>query len=233
MTSESNPVPMAITNSRVLPASCKKEIILPADQECYFTNYIYDFTCEFEALRRKSMMVCKQRCWFTVILIVFVTINIVASYRWGIVTIFYVFIFAFSFIIMTGKWTEAATCKYNKKVKSKVFPVMFKYFGDEFFYSRVCPWSIKKMKRFKLLPSYNAERIYNYVKGTYNNIEIEMVEVELTQESDDSSKIRFKGILLLLTPKKIFSGRVVIKRANRGFMKSGGHARCTFRGPKV
>lgn len=213
MTSENSR--LAITNSPVTSSSYKKEVVLPTIQETYFVNHIDIFTDEFEILRKKSITV-RLRRWLTGI---FMFSGFIIVCLWQNALLAYAIPLAYVIVFLSFRvffqWIDVPIYRYNKKVKSKVFPVIFKYFGDDFIYSQTSPWSIKKLKGFNILPFYDTERMYNYVRGTYNNIEIEMVEMGLIQENRESSSIVFKGILLLLTLKKPFSGRVIVIRDER------------------
>lgn len=120
---------------------------------------------------------------------------------------------------------------YQGEVRGDVFPKIFRYFGDDYIYRRECPWSVSAMKESDLVPSYDDEDMEDYVRGSYKGVGVELVEVKLTEEQGTDKNRRtvtkFDGLYFVLTPKKKFSGRIVVKRdlggignSFRGFFKS-------------
>lgn len=105
---------------------------------------------------------------------------------------------------------------YIDDVRTGIYPRIFSYFGPDFTYSRTCPWSCESLKASDLIPGFDEERLVDYVRGSYKGVPLEMVEAELIREvptKDGTRKVSvFDGVLFVLTPKKKFSGRIVVRK---------------------
>ncbi len=113
-------------------------------------------------------------------------------------------------------WTFRPVSKYKSSVKSEIYPLIFKYFGKDFTYKEEGPLSARSVKDSGIIPNFEDEAREDYVRGTWKGVRLELTETKLTVEhgsgEDSRTETKFRGLLILLTMNKKFSGRTVIKR---------------------
>ncbi|MEZ5690932.1 MAG: DUF3137 domain-containing protein [Rickettsiales bacterium] len=73
--------------------------------------------------------------------------------------------------------------------------------------------SIEILKESGIIPNYAEEHTEDYVKGSYKGVSLEISEAILknVRKSHNSSHIVFRGIYVLLSMNKNFSGKTVVK----------------------
>lgn len=187
---------------------------LSKSQEAYFKENIAPLEIDLEnqriAYEREQKI--KLACFS---LLVGITLVWIHPYEWEPGKfIMIIWFFTLSYLALP-LLLDKAEDRYNKIYETRVYPVIFNYFTDEFTFSRDCPWTVKNLKRFSILPAFNRADKTSFVHGTYKTIEIEMLNTKLTmvEGSEDRSGIAsFSGLLILLTLKKTFFGRTIVTR---------------------
>ena len=118
-------------------------------------------------------------------------------------------------------WASAPLKTYQSSVKEIIFPKIFSYFGPNFSYSPTSFISVESLKDSQIIPSYQKESTEDYVKGSYADINIELMEAKLTMEEGSGKSRRtvtvFKGAFIFFDMKKKFLGKTIMKR-DRGKM---------------
>ena len=118
-----------------------------------------------------------------------------------------------------GYWRRKAARKYADNVKTIIFPKIFKFFGEDYFYDEDKFTSLDQLTALKtsgIIPSYDNSYLEDYVKGQYNDTTLELIEAKLTETRGSGKNRRtvtvFNGIFILLEMNKNFSGKTVVKK---------------------
>lgn len=105
---------------------------------------------------------------------------------------------------------------YKTAVRGEVFPRIVSFFGPDFQYSRDCPWTMSRLSNSNMFDNFDDETLEDYIRGSYKGVSIELVEALLTKEVSNGKSRRtvevYDGLLFLLTPKKKFRGKIIVKR---------------------
>lgn len=113
-------------------------------------------------------------------------------------------------------WAYAPVKAYKTKIKSKVFPDIFKYFGKSFKYQINCPFSVEEYNPFGIIPYHTSEKNEDYIQGTYKGVGLKLFESYLTKKSGSGKNRRtvvvFRGMFLELTMNKNFKGKTLVQR---------------------
>ncbi|MDP6786325.1 MAG: DUF3137 domain-containing protein [Rhodospirillales bacterium] len=113
-------------------------------------------------------------------------------------------------------WTSRPVVKYRSSVKSKIYPLVFKYFGPDFVYRERGALSARSVKESGIIPDFEDEEREDYVRGSWKDVRLELTETKLTEEQGSGKNRRtvtlFQGLLIVLTMNKKFSGRTIVKR---------------------
>ena len=104
---------------------------------------------------------------------------------------------------------------YDSKVKDKVFPKIFSFFGD-FVYDQSGMSSVDRFKSSGIIPSYDQEETEDYIGGEYKGVTIRLTEAHLETEHRNHKgnvyyKTVFKGLFVILSMHKNFKGQTIIK----------------------
>lgn len=113
-------------------------------------------------------------------------------------------------------WATSPLRKYRQGVKSDIYPLIFKFFGDDFIYEATSPLTVKSLRPSDIIPSYDNEYTEDYVRGSHDGVGLEMIEAKLT-ETRGSGKHRhtvtvFRGLAILFAMNKNFAGKTIVKK---------------------
>jgi hypothetical protein len=115
-----------------------------------------------------------------------------------------------------GWWSGKPVTAYNSSVKAVIFPQIFSFFGADFAYREKPPISMESLKPSGIIPSYDGARLEDYVRGTHEGVQLELLEAKLTQRQGSGKSRRtvtvFKGVCVVLSMNKYFKGRTMVKK---------------------
>ncbi|MEZ9593421.1 DUF3137 domain-containing protein [Shewanella sp. 10N.261.52.F9] len=182
----------------------------------YYQQHLEPLTSKFENARVASLKACRQRLYLC------------AAIYLGIVILAFMFmpymhlseplmVYFIGFVVLALPlvwWLYNPIKHYKKDVKLKIYPLIFKYFGQDFIFSVDHKMSLSALKASKLLPYYEDANFFDYVQGTYNGVEIALNELHLTKQirrdkSTDTVSV-FKGVMIELSSHKDFRGHTVV-----------------------
>lgn len=123
----------------------------------------------------------------------------------------------FAFLGISGFTVFYPLMSYGKAVKTEIYPLIFKYFGNDYEYNVNSTLKARDLRKFSILPSYDEEQTEDHIKGSYKGVNIELTEAELLRVSRDKDgkttrRIIFNGLFILFDVHKNFSGKTIIKR---------------------
>lgn len=149
------------------------------------------------------------------LIIIYVGFFVMAAQRFD-----FPIIFAAVLVFGLSWWATRPIAKYKETVKEKMFPLIFEYFGKDFFYQSVSSLHVSDLESSGIIPSYHDEKTDDYIRGSYKGVGLEMVEARLTKEVGSNKSRRtvevFKGIFVVLETNKKFKGKTLVKQ-DRGF----------------
>ena len=98
--------------------------------------------------------------------------------------------------------------KYETKVKSIIYPILFNYFGDGFTYNiEGIPSTYFGIAR---QPQDNTKNNNSdYIQGSYKNVTIEIMKLKVV-ENAKGAYTHFNGIAIRLSANKMFQGKTLI-----------------------
>ena len=188
--------------------------------QAHYDEHIEPLTRQFENRRVAMLKTLRQRMYMSIAIflaILLVAILIDNQQRLGIPWVFF-----FLPVIPLVWWSSRPISRYKSGVKEQVYPKIFRYFGDDFIFSSTDSMSLSTLKRSKLLPYYDDANFEDYVRGTYNGIEIAINELELTKEvkrdkRNETQRV-FRGVMVQLSSHKKFTGHTVVVKTRGGFI---------------
>ena len=107
--------------------------------------------------------------------------------------------------------------KYKTSIKGNIFPRILEFAGD-FVYKPNYSAPFAQYKKYDILPPFDPPVSFSedYVKGTYNNVNIEFFEARLMRGAHfKGKKAVFNGVIAKISVNKKFSSKTVI-RADKG-----------------
>jgi hypothetical protein len=123
------------------------------------------------------------------------------------------------FITLTAimTWCYLPVWRYKGSVKKTIFPPIFKFFGENFDYSPEALMGIEPLESSEILPAYNRSILTDSVRGSHQNVILDIVWAHLKQKRGKSISTVFKGLFVCLSMNKWFSGKTIVKR-DRGLL---------------
>lgn len=108
--------------------------------------------------------------------------------------------------------------QYSGAVQSEIYPLIFRFFGPDFVFSKRQDLGLRRFKDARILPSYDKAEFDDGVQGSYRGVEILINEVHLLREQRDKDNrtqhvTAFKGLTISLSSHKPFKGHTVAIRA--------------------
>ena len=113
--------------------------------------------------------------------------------------------------------------KYKANIKEEIYPLIFKFFGDDFSYNAGAQLSISSMNDFAqqgkpvealkpsgIIPRYNSASVDDRVSGSHKAVGIELIEAKLKTGGKNKRTI-FQGLFIHLTMNKNFSGKTIVQ----------------------
>ena len=169
----------------------------------------------YEKKRIKALNVARIRCLKSIpIIIVLLGIILaisnsdvlIGSIGWAI----YISVGIIGVIIV---FIYSSINKYKTSIKGKIFPRILEFAGD-FVYKPNYSAPFAQYKKYDILPPFDPPVSFSedYVKGTYNNVNIEFFEARLMRGAHfKGKKAVFNGVIAKISVNKKFSSKTVIR----------------------
>ncbi|MCK8045147.1 DUF3137 domain-containing protein [Shewanella sp. 1CM18E] len=190
----------------------------------YYRQHLEPLTSKFENARVASLKACRKRLYLCSI--IYVALAVLAFMFMPYMRLsepLMVYLIGLVVLALPLLWWLYNPIKhYKNDVKQKIYPLIFKYFGQDFIFSADHKMSLSVLKASKLLPYYEDANFSDYVQGTYNGVEIALNELHLTKQvrrdkSTDTVTV-FKGVMIELSSHKDFRGHTVVVKTRGGLV---------------
>ncbi len=183
----------------------------------HYERYIRPHIQSFEKKRVAALKAIRRRTLITIPILIVLIPAVIAIANAEILNNKFLYILAFITVLGLGIWCAAPATGYKSAIKEKIFPNIFSFFGEDFQYSeKEGNLYIGHLIQSDIIPDYNSQHTEDYVKGSYKDVVLELVEAKLSWRSgkkrDGREKVRFKGVIILLSMNKNFSGKTIVKR---------------------
>ena len=179
----------------------------------YYCQHLKPLVDKYEMKRQNAVNHHKKRKKMSFIIsclgVIFVfAILAIFGRDGGLQIIFFPIVIGFYIV---KAWINSPIENYKNSIHKSIYPIFFKYFGDDFVFKKNISW-IKEISDSNLLPSYDYYINKNYVKGSHKSVKIEMFETKLSKKNklNDNSHVVFHGLFFLITTKRNISGRIII-----------------------
>jgi hypothetical protein len=182
----------------------------------HYEQYIRPHIQRFEEKRIEALQILRKRTLIAILIIVVCIAAVIANAYADIVAAKFLIFLVFGTAMMLSMWCYLPTKKYKSAIKEKIFPNIFNFFGEDFQYSEKAQLSIESLKPSGIIPSYDKDHTEDYIKGSYKDVVLELIEAKLSSSSgtgkDRRTTVHFKGIVILLSMNKNFSGKTIVQR---------------------
>lgn len=112
-------------------------------------------------------------------------------------------------------WVMSPRIGYKQSVKQDVYPIIFKFFGEDFHFNHYGKLTAQELKPSGIIPPLYTQHIEDYIKGTYQGVALELTECTLSNGDSRYHRQVFRGIFVRIAMHKPFSGRTVLLRRKR------------------
>ncbi len=188
----------------------------------HYDQYLMPHVEEFERTRIKSLQEVRKRsaiaipvCIIAILSFLFFATSVNSE------SVDNAFGITAAIVVLLLWWSSTPVATYKSSVKATIFPNVFSFFGEKYTYKESSPLSALELQKSEIVPEFDEETTEDYVKGTYSDVGIELMEAKLytitrnTSSSSRSYKTRsiiFHGIYVLIDMNKKFSGQTIVRK---------------------
>ncbi|ODR85329.1 DUF3137 domain-containing protein [Shewanella xiamenensis] len=199
----------------------------PADRESlqqYYDSHLAPLAARYETKRVASLKAARQRLYLSLVIVAGLVLLTILGHSRGLV----LFPLPMIALLVLGFWSFTPTRQFTRQVQQEIYPIMFKYFGEDFIYNREMRLDMNRLSAAKVLPHYDKVSFGDYIHGQYKGVELIVNELTLTKdvrvEEWDGNKrrtvtrteTRFRGTVVELSSHKQFIGHTVVLKARGG-----------------
>lgn len=198
---------------------------LPKLQQ-YYRQHIQPKASKYERLRIKSLKQCRTRVALFVLTLV-VTLLLVWHYWYDLMYYSSLgpeasFALALTPVLLMFFWCKKPIKAFQTQVKKDLFPLIFRYFGDDFTFSPNDGLPLRPFRDAGILPKHDIAHSSDFITGSYKQVELGISELVLKSEYRDSKNKKrtsevFKGLAMTFTVPQNFGCHAVLIR-DRGLL---------------
>lgn len=188
---------------------------LPKNYIEYYEKFILPSVTTYEAKRRQAlkyailMLGIMSLIGLPVVIIIVYYMQHLDSFfdvdKWNMHIVFW------SGLIMLGA-VMAPIWTYSSDVMKTIYPQVFKYFGNDYSFSEKSDLPNAILLNSGMMPEDADVKTENHVKGSFNDVGIEIVDTYIEVGTRRSKFPYFKGVCILLTMNKDFNGKTMVNR---------------------
>mgnify|MGYP006168602599 CR=1 FL=1 len=185
----------------------------------HYKNHILPHVKKFDGDRINALQIFRKRSIKAIsVLIIYLIIFVLMKdiFRDPVYLMFWFTGITSMLVAILGAWAYEHIVKYKSNIKEIIFPKIFQFFGDDYQYNKNSTLTIEPLESSSIIPSHNQRYFEDYVKGSYNDVQLEFVEALLQTHSsggmEDTSHTvtEFDGIFIILSMNKKFIGKTIV-----------------------
>ncbi|MEL4282062.1 MULTISPECIES: DUF3137 domain-containing protein [Shewanella] len=190
----------------------------------YYDTQLAPLAARYETKRVNSLKVTRKRLYLSLAIVAALVLLALLGHSRGLM----LFPLPLVALLGLGFWSFTPTRQFKRQVQQEIYPIMFKYFGEDFIYNREMRLDMNRLSAAKVLPNYDKASFGDYIQGQYKGIELVVNELTLTKdvrvEEWDGNKrrtvtrteTRFRGTVVELSSHKQFIGHTVVLKDRGG-----------------
>ncbi|MFB2650064.1 DUF3137 domain-containing protein [Shewanella mangrovisoli] len=190
----------------------------------YYDTQLAPLAARYETKRVNSLKATRKRLYLSLAIVAGLVLLALLGHSRGLM-LFPLLLVA---LLGLGFWSFTPTRQFKRQVQQEIYPIMFKYFGEDFIYNREMRLDMNRLTAAKVLPNYDKASFGDYIQGQYKGIELVVNELTLTKdvrvEEWDGNKrrtvtrteTRFRGTVVELSSHKQFIGHTVVLKDRGG-----------------
>lgn len=190
----------------------------------YYDTQLAPLAARYETKRVNSLKATRKRLYLSLAIVAGLMLLALLGHSRGLM----LFPLPLIALLGLGFWSFTPTRQFKRQVQQEIYPIMFKYFGEDFIYNREMRLDMNRLTAAKVLPNYDKASFGDYIQGQYKGIELVVNELTLTKdvrvEEWDGNKrrtvtrteTRFRGTVVELSSHKQFIGHTVVLKDRGG-----------------
>ncbi|QYK09080.1 DUF3137 domain-containing protein [Shewanella mangrovisoli] len=190
----------------------------------YYDTQLAPLAARYETKRVNSLKATRKRLYLSLAIVAGLVLLALLGHSRGLM----LFPLPLVALLGLGFWSFTPTRQFKRQVQQEIYPIMFKYFGEDFIYNREMRLDMNRLTAAKVLPNYDKASFGDYIQGQYKGIELVVNELTLTKdvrvEEWDGNKrrtvtrteTRFRGTVVELSSHKQFIGHTVVLKDRGG-----------------
>ncbi|MFB2729130.1 DUF3137 domain-containing protein [Shewanella mangrovisoli] len=190
----------------------------------YYDTQLAPLAARYETKRVNSLKATRKRLYLSLAIVAGLVLLALLGHSRGLM----LFPLPLVALLGLGFWSFTPTRQFKRQVQQEIYPIMFKYFGEDFIYNREMRLDMNRLTAAKVLPNYDKASFGDYIQGQYKGIELVVNELTLTKdvrvEEWDGNKrrtvtrteTRFHGTVVELSSHKQFIGHTVVLKDRGG-----------------
>ncbi|MGR6504242.1 DUF3137 domain-containing protein [Shewanella sp. Koi 1] len=190
----------------------------------YYDTQLAPLAARYETKRVNSLKATRKRLYLSLAIVAGLVLLALLGHSRGLM----LFPLPLVALLGLGFWSFTPTRQFKRQVQQEIYPIMFKYFGEDFIYNREMRLDMNRLSAAKVLPNYDKASFGDYIQGQYKGIELVVNELTLTKdvrvEEWDGNKrrtvtrteTRFRGTVVELSSHKQFIGHTVVLKDRGG-----------------
>ncbi len=190
----------------------------------YYDTQLAPLAARYETKRVNSLKATRKRLYLSLAIVAGLVLLALLGHSRGLM----LFPLPLVALLGLGFWSFTPTRQFKRQVQQEIYPIMFKYFGEDFIYNREMRLDMNRLTAAKVLPNYDKASFGGYIQGQYKGIELVVNELTLTKdvrvEEWDGNKrrtvtrteTRFRGTVVELSSHKQFIGHTVVLKDRGG-----------------
>ena len=187
----------------------------------HYKNHILPHVKKFDSDRINALQIFRKRSIKAIsVLIIYLIIFVLMKdiFRDPVELMFWFTGITSMLVAILGAWAYEHIVKYKSNIKEIIFPKIFQFFGNDYQYNKNSTLTIESLKSSSIIPSHNRRYFEDYVKGSYNDVQLEFVEALLQShpnspaymEDERGAYTEFDGIFIILSMNKNFIGKTIV-----------------------
>ena len=195
-----------------------------ASLQHYYDTHLAPLAARYETKRVNSLKATRKRLSLSLVIVAGLALLALLGHSRGIM----LFPLPLIGLLVLGFWSFEPTRQFTRQVQRDIYPIMFKYFGEDFIYHREIRLDMNRLTAAKVLPDYDKASFGDYIQGQYKGVDLVVNELTLTKDvrvdewhgnkrrTVTRTETPFRGTVVELSSHKRFVGHTVVLKDRGG-----------------